>query len=270
MYSPSSIYLKDEWDQVLCVRYPSPQKFLEITDPPAISPHSFMRRWLERTALFAARLGVRLSMGRKILFITTDQQRWDSLGCNGNKFCSTPNIDALAKRRHQLYARLQPEHRLHAGALDHADRAICPHPWRLRQWRAVAGKRAELCAISEGQGRLQNRADRQGAFRAGFRSEVQVARTAPARRRYGPWRGFDYAIHAMHIANFRGRPVGHYGRWLKAKNKEFFNAGRRCSTRHPAAIPARRRLKQPHSARALSHRLAGRPRGGLAEAARRR
>ena len=35
-------------------------------------------------------------MGRKILFITTDQQRWDSLGCNGNKFCRTPNIDALA------------------------------------------------------------------------------------------------------------------------------------------------------------------------------
>ena len=37
-----------------------------------------------------------MHMGRKILFITTDQQRWDSLGCNGNKFCRTPNIDALA------------------------------------------------------------------------------------------------------------------------------------------------------------------------------
>src|SRR6185437_15165487 len=35
-------------------------------------------------------------MGRKLLFITTDQQRWDSLGCNGNRFCRTPNIDALA------------------------------------------------------------------------------------------------------------------------------------------------------------------------------
>src|SRR5215831_1837233 len=36
-------------------------------------------------------------MSRKILFITTDQQRFDSLGCNGNRFCRTPNIDALAK-----------------------------------------------------------------------------------------------------------------------------------------------------------------------------
>ena len=36
-------------------------------------------------------------MGRKILFITSDQQRWDSLGCNGNRFCRTPVIDALAR-----------------------------------------------------------------------------------------------------------------------------------------------------------------------------
>ena len=42
------------------------------------------------------RMPVRRSVGRKILFITTDQQRFDSLGCNGNKFCRTPNIDALA------------------------------------------------------------------------------------------------------------------------------------------------------------------------------
>src|SRR5487761_1749305 len=35
-------------------------------------------------------------MGRKILFITTDQQRYDSLGCNGGKIAQTPNIDRLA------------------------------------------------------------------------------------------------------------------------------------------------------------------------------
>ena len=31
-----------------------------------------------------------------IILILTDQQRWDSLGCNGNKFVSTPNVDQLA------------------------------------------------------------------------------------------------------------------------------------------------------------------------------
>jgi arylsulfatase A-like enzyme len=35
-------------------------------------------------------------MGRKILFITTDQQRYDTLGCNGGALARTPVIDALA------------------------------------------------------------------------------------------------------------------------------------------------------------------------------
>ncbi|MCZ7682190.1 MAG: sulfatase-like hydrolase/transferase [Sandaracinaceae bacterium] len=35
-------------------------------------------------------------MRRNILFVTSDQQRFDSLGCTGNRFCRTPAIDALA------------------------------------------------------------------------------------------------------------------------------------------------------------------------------
>ena len=38
-------------------------------------------------------------MGMKrpnIILLMTDQQRWDSLGCNGNRFVSTPNVDRLA------------------------------------------------------------------------------------------------------------------------------------------------------------------------------
>ena len=35
-------------------------------------------------------------MGRKILFVTTDQQRYDTLGCNGGTFARTPVVDALA------------------------------------------------------------------------------------------------------------------------------------------------------------------------------
>ncbi|HVV33826.1 MAG TPA: sulfatase-like hydrolase/transferase [Vitreimonas sp.] len=36
-------------------------------------------------------------MGRKILFITTDQMRFDAIGANGQKIARTPHIDALAK-----------------------------------------------------------------------------------------------------------------------------------------------------------------------------
>ena len=35
-------------------------------------------------------------MGRKILFITTDQQRYDALGCNGGTIARTPVVDAWA------------------------------------------------------------------------------------------------------------------------------------------------------------------------------
>ena len=35
-------------------------------------------------------------MGRKILFITTDQMRFDAIGANGQKHAKTPAIDALA------------------------------------------------------------------------------------------------------------------------------------------------------------------------------
>ena len=33
-----------------------------------------------------------------ILVIVSDQQRWDTLGCNGNSFAQTPNLDAMAER----------------------------------------------------------------------------------------------------------------------------------------------------------------------------
>ena len=35
-------------------------------------------------------------MSRNILFITTDQQRYDALGCNGGRVARTPVVDALA------------------------------------------------------------------------------------------------------------------------------------------------------------------------------
>ena len=185
-------------------------------------------------------------MGRKILFITTDQQRFDSLGCNGNSFCRTPNIDALARDGHQLRARLQSEHGLHAGALDDADGAICAHAWRICQRRAAAGRRAERRAISEGQSRLQDRADRQGAFRAGVRSASEMAREPPRRWKAISARGAASTTRSTRCTSraFSGRPVGHYGRWMQKNHPEFFNALAAASERRRrAAIPARRRRR---------------------------
>src|SRR5487761_2406286 len=46
-------------------------------------------------------------MGRRILFVTTDQQRYDTLGVNGGPLSRTPAIDALAARGIR-YERCQP------------------------------------------------------------------------------------------------------------------------------------------------------------------
>jgi arylsulfatase A-like enzyme len=46
-------------------------------------------------------------VGRKILFITTDQQRYDTLGANGGLLSRTPVLDALA-RQGIRYERCQP------------------------------------------------------------------------------------------------------------------------------------------------------------------
>jgi arylsulfatase A-like enzyme len=47
-------------------------------------------------------------MGRKILFVTTDQQRYDAIGCNGGTVARTPVIDALAAQGYR-YERAQPQ-----------------------------------------------------------------------------------------------------------------------------------------------------------------
>ncbi|MFM7535657.1 MAG: sulfatase [Acidimicrobiales bacterium] len=47
-------------------------------------------------------------MGRKILFVTTDQQRYDTLGCNGGILSRTPVVDGLAAAGRR-YERAHPQ-----------------------------------------------------------------------------------------------------------------------------------------------------------------
>ena len=46
--------------------------------------------------------------GRKILFVTTDQQRYDTLGCNGGNVARTPVVDSLAEQGVR-YERAHPQ-----------------------------------------------------------------------------------------------------------------------------------------------------------------
>ena len=47
-------------------------------------------------------------MGRKILFVTSDQQRYDTLRCNGGTVARTPVIDSLARQGYR-YERAHPQ-----------------------------------------------------------------------------------------------------------------------------------------------------------------
>jgi arylsulfatase A-like enzyme len=50
-----------------------------------------------------------MSRRRKILFVTTDQQRYDTLGCNDpSALARTPVVDELARRGHR-YERAIPQ-----------------------------------------------------------------------------------------------------------------------------------------------------------------
>ncbi|MBN9571303.1 MAG: sulfatase-like hydrolase/transferase [Alphaproteobacteria bacterium] len=164
-------------------------------------------------------------MGRKILFITTDQQRWDSLGCNGNRFCRTPNIDALAKAGIN-YARAYNQNTVCMPARS----TILTGQYVRTHGVFANGVPLPEDAPSFAQ-YLKDKAGYKTALigKAHFEPGFDLAGKWPENRRqrdddYGPWRGFDYAIHAMHITTFRGNPVGHYGRWVQANHPQWFDA----------------------------------------------
>lgn len=149
-------------------------------------------------------------MGRKILFITTDQQRYDSLGCNGGTVARTPVLDRLAAeginfrramnqnvvcmparstmitgqyvRTHGVFANGVP---LPADAPSIAAH-LNDHGYRT----ALIGK-AHFEPGMDVEGRWpENRFAREGST--------------------GPHRGFDHMELAMHGP----LPLWHYGKWL--------------------------------------------------------
>jgi len=161
-------------------------------------------------------------MGRKILFVTTDQQRYDSLGCNGGMVARTPVADRLAAtginyqramnqnvvcmparstmvtgqhpRTHGVYANGVP---LPADAP-----SIAAHLYDHRYRTALIGK-AHFEPALDLEGRWpENRFAREGST--------------------GPHRGFEHLELAMHGP----MPLWHYGVWVHAQpghhEKDFY------------------------------------------------
>ena len=187
-------------------------------------------------------------MGRKILFVTTDQQRYDTLGCNGGTLARTPVVDALAADGHPLRAGASAVGGVHAVALDDAHRPAPEHPRRVDERRAAAGRRA-VGRRRAARRRLPHRA--RSARRTSSRSSTRSAaspRTASPRGTAPPGgthRGFEH-LEFGDPRRRRGRCTTPAGcrRTTPRRSGMFYpvldgDAAR--STRRAAATPARRR-----------------------------
>lgn len=153
---------------------------------------------------------------RNILFITTDQQRYDSLGITGNPYTRTPVLDGLA-REGLLYRRahvqnvvcmpsrttmLTGQHPLTHGVVANGVSAPNDGP-NLAALLAEHGYHTALI----GKAHFDPHLDPFLRF-----EENQIA----AHRSVGPWRGFHHVELATH------GPVGghHYAEWLWSTHPE--------------------------------------------------
>jgi len=151
------------------------------------------------------------SGGRNILFITSDQQRYDALGVNGGKVARTPALDALAaaginyRRAHVQNVVCMPsrstmltgQHPLTHGVVANGIPLPDDAPSVAAYLREVAGYRTALIGKAHFDPHLDP-------------TLKYFENRAASERLDGPWHGFDHVEFATH-----GPLVGHhYAAWL--------------------------------------------------------
>jgi arylsulfatase A-like enzyme len=160
-------------------------------------------------------------MGRNILFVTTDQQRYDALGCNGGTIARTPVVDDLA-RTGIVYRRAYNQNTvcmparctMLTGQYPRTHGVVANGIALPPDAPSVAGYLAETAGYRTA---LIGKAHFEPGFDPDFRWEENAR---AARGDTGAWRGFEHSINAVHVAAFRGRALSHYGRWLAEHHPE--------------------------------------------------
>ncbi len=160
-------------------------------------------------------------MGRNILFITTDQQRWDSLGCYGNRIAQTPVADALAAdgiRYERAYCQ---------GSVCMPSRATMITGQHVATHGVYANGVALPIDAPSVAAHLKERAGYRTAllgkahFEPGFDpTDVYPENRLAVEDSTGPLRGFEHLELAMHVAQAGRRPLQHYGHWLAQHHPE--------------------------------------------------
>jgi arylsulfatase A-like enzyme len=162
-------------------------------------------------------------MPRNILFITTDQQRYDSLGCNGNQVARTPIVDRLAAEGinyHRAYNQntvcMPARSTMLTGQYVRTHGVVANGIPLPQDAPSVAQHLAE-------QGGYRTALLGKAHFDPGFDPENSIYDENRRAKEgdTGPWRGFDHAIQVMHTALYPGkRPALHYGYWLSEQHPE--------------------------------------------------
>jgi arylsulfatase A-like enzyme len=152
-------------------------------------------------------------MGRKILFVTTDQQRYDSLGCNGGTVARTPVLDRLAAeglnyrramnqnvvcmpaRSTMITGQYPRTHGVYANGV--------PLPADAPSVASYLGAHGYRTALL-GKAHFEPGFDLEGRW-----PENRLA----AEGSTGPHRGFDHLELAMHGP----LPLWHYGVWIRGQ-----------------------------------------------------
>ena len=152
-------------------------------------------------------------MGRKILFITTDEQRFDALGCYGGKVAKTPVADGLARdgilydRAYNQNVTCMParssivtgQYVSTHGVLRNGYSLPEDDPSIARYLNEEAGYRTALVGKAHWQPMTDHSCWEASAAGCGD---------------HGPYRGFEYLSLAAH-SGISYRCEMHYNRWLK-------------------------------------------------------
>ncbi len=150
-------------------------------------------------------------MGRRILLITTDQQRYDALGCNGGTVARTPVVDGLAcegvnfrRAMNQNVVCMPARSTILTGQYVRTHGVFAngvPLPYDAPSVAAYLREQAGYRTALLGKAHFDPAMDLAGRWR-----ENTLARD----RSTGPLRGFDHLELAMHGP----QALWHYGMWL--------------------------------------------------------
>ena len=190
-------------------------------------------------------------MGRKILLVTTDQQRYDTLGCNGGTLARTPVVDGLAADGIR-YERAIPQ-----SVVCMPSRSTIltgQHPTTHGVWMNGVPLPVDAPSVAEPSSTTPATAPRSSARRTSSRTSTRSCASprtrsrAPApRRRGGTHRGFEHLEFATHGADGPAALRAAGCRPSTPRRSAMFYAvldARPAGERAPAAAtPARRRCR---------------------------